>query len=285
MIVGTAPARAALAGNPSDRYGGAVLALTLPQLSATVTAIDGPPDPHEPPLLRAARARFGASDLAGARGEPALELQTTIPREVGLAGSSAIVTATLRALSAWHDVQLEPLALAHLALEAETQELGIDAGPQDRVAQAVGGIVFMDFAGEEWQAEALDVTPPPLYVAWLRDAAAPSGDWHATLARRSAAQLRGPMAELAALARDARDALLEGDHEDFARCLDGSLDVRERLGPLDPRHVALAHAARSCGATANFTGSGGAVVGTLPDERFAVRMRAAAPDCELLVIG
>jgi len=282
--VGTAPARAALAGNPSDRYGGAVLAMTLPQLMATVTATDAPPDPREPPLLRAARARFAAADLRSARDEPALAAETTIPREVGLAGSSAIVTAALRALCAWHEVELEPLALARMALEAENYELGSDAGPQDRVAQAVGGVVFMDFSGVDWRAEALDVALPPLYVAWLRDAAAPSSDWHAALARRSPTALREPMAELAVLARDAREALEMGDHEDFGRCLDGSLDVRERLGPLDPRHLGLAHTARACGATANFTGSGGAIVGTLPDARFAVRMRAAAPDCALLVI-
>ncbi|CAA9501537.1 MAG: hypothetical protein AVDCRST_MAG13-2290, partial [uncultured Solirubrobacteraceae bacterium] len=33
---GMAPARAALAGNPSDGYGGAVLALCLPALAARV---------------------------------------------------------------------------------------------------------------------------------------------------------------------------------------------------------------------------------------------------------
>ncbi|HEX6388182.1 MAG TPA: hypothetical protein VFZ89_02005 [Solirubrobacteraceae bacterium] len=268
----TVPARAALAGNPSDRDGGAVLALTLPQLAATVTATDGPPDPGEPALLRAARARFAGS------ARPALHVTTTIPREVGLAGSSAIVVAALRALAAWHETELEPLALARMALEAENAELGIAAGPQDRVAQAVGGLVFMDFSGADWHAERLEVALPPLYVAWLTDAAAPSGDWHARLLP-DAAQMRA----LAGLARSARDALIEGDHGRFAACVDGSLDARARMATLDPRHVALAEAARGLGACANFTGSGGAIVGVLPDEAFPDRLRAAAR-CEVMTL-
>jgi glucuronokinase len=272
-VTGTAAARAALAGNPSDRHGGAVLALTLPALTATVTATAGPPG-DEPALLRAARARFQGTD------SPALQVTTNVPREVGLGGSSAIVTAALRALAAWHDTELEPLALARMALAAETEELGIHAGPQDRVAQAIGGLVFMDFSGDDWHAERLDVALPPLYVAWLTEAAAPSHEWHAAMRPE-----REVMATLAQLARDARAALCDGDHERFGRCVDGSLDARARLGPLDPRHAALAEAARACGATANFTGSGGAVVGTLPDAAFTARMRAAAPGCEILTLG
>lgn len=273
-IAVTVPARAALAGNPSDRHGGAVLAVTLPQLAATVSARPGPPDPGEPSLLRAARTRFGDTR------RPALHATTTIPREVGLAGSSAIVVAALRALAAWHEVELVPLELARMALETETEVLGIDAGPQDRIAQAIGGLVFMDFSGDEWHAEALDrALLPPLYVAWLKDTAAPSDEWHASL--RPDAQV---VAELAQLARSARDAVREGDRDLLGACVDGSLDARARMAALDPRHVALADAARACGASSNFTGSGGAVVGVVPDDRFTTRMRAAAPGCEMLTL-
>ena len=70
---------------------------------------------------------------------------TNIPRSVGLAGSSAIVIAVLRALCASHAIALAPDALARLALEVETEELGIAAGLQDRIAQVYGGVTFMDF--------------------------------------------------------------------------------------------------------------------------------------------
>src|SRR5216684_1200151 len=56
--------------------------------------------------------------------------QSTIPRQLGLAGSSAIIVATLRCLMEFYDVQV-PLELQpSLALAVETEELGIAAGLQ-----------------------------------------------------------------------------------------------------------------------------------------------------------
>jgi glucuronokinase len=68
------------------------------------------------------------------------------------------------------------------------------------------------------------------------------------------------MNELAELARDARAAVIAGDHERLARAADESFDVRRRLVALDPRHVELVQRARALGAGVNYTGSGGAVV-------------------------
>ena len=69
-----------------------------------------------------------------------------IPRSVGLAGSSAIVVATLRALARPGDPAPDPLELAKLALLVE-QDLGIVAGLQDRAVQATGEPVLVDVAG------------------------------------------------------------------------------------------------------------------------------------------
>ncbi len=263
---GVAHARVALAGNPSDGHGGAVLALTLPELTATVRALPGPPRPDEPPLLLAARARFAEGTLGPDDDElpsPALQLGTSIPREVGLAGSSAIVVAAMRALADWHGVDLDPLTLARLALEAETVELGLAAGPQDRLAQATEGLVHMDFSGGRWVATRLDRDLlPPLFVAWLTSSAEPSGRWHAALARRT--DVQEVMDGLAAQAARARDALLAGDHAAFGAALDATFDARASLGPLEPAHVRLVETARAAGASVNYAGSGGAIVGTVP---------------------
>jgi glucuronokinase len=72
------------------------------------------------------------------------------------------------------------------------------------------------------------------------------------------------MARLADHARAAADALRARDHGAFIRALDGSFDERAALMELDPRHVAMVEAARGAGASANYAGSGGAIVGTLP---------------------
>jgi len=68
------------------------------------------------------------------------------------------------------------------------------------------------------------------------------------------------MRSLAEQARAARDALLEADPSAFAACVDASFEARRRLVPLDPRQAALVDIARRCGASANYAGSGGAVV-------------------------
>ena len=67
--------------------------------------------------------------------------------------------------------------------------------------------------------------------------------------------------------------------------LDASFDERSALLELDPRHVAMVRAARAAGASANYAGSGGAIVGTLPPsglEPVASALRALGCDVSAL---
>jgi glucuronokinase len=274
-----AHARAALAGNPSDGYGGAVLAVTLDGLSAEAFARRAQTLIVEPASeLAEATVRRFASELHAAALATEVQWRTSIPRGVGLGGSSAIVIAVLRALCELHGIALDPARLAELALAIETEDLGIAAGLQDRVAQAYGGLVFMEFgdggAYEQLASELL----PPLVVAWRADAAQDSGDVHASLHTRLEAgdvTAVAAMKELAEIARAARAALVAGDHERLARTADESFDVRRRLLALDPRHVELVERARALGAGANYTGSGGAVVAVCRDQAHAATVARA----------
>ena len=91
------------------------------------------------------------------------------------------------------------------------------------------------------------------------------------------------MARLAGHARAARDALRGGDHAAFAAAVDASFDERAALLDLDPRHEAMVHAARAAGASANYAGSGGAIVGTLPPDGLEPVARALrALGCEVI---
>jgi glucuronokinase len=266
---GRALARAALAGNPSDLYGGAVLAVTLPDWSAQATVEEsGEPDTNR--LVQAAVRRF-AQTYEPAAAEVCVRSSSSIPRRVGLGSSSARVIAVTRALCERFAVALEPAQLAEFALAVETEELGIVAGLQDRVAQAFEGLTFMDFSGDG-RYEPLDPgLLPPLVVAWREDAAGDSGSVHS-------GQNSLPVAEMAAAARGARDALLAGEGERFAASVDQSFDLRRRSMRLDPRCVAMVEAARAHGAAANYTGSGGAIVAVCADpghaEAVAGRLRA-----------
>ena len=273
MAEGHAAARAALAGNPSDLYGGAVLAVTLPSPGAQVVAEPADELLVEPPnpLVEAGARRLGVT----AR----IAWSTTIPRSVGLGGSSALVIATLRALR-----EMEPAELAELALAIEVEDLGIAAGPQDRYAQAYGGLTFMEFAGEPPECEPLDPSLlPPLVVAWREAAAEGSGAVHGRL--RKAAD-EEPLRRLAQSARTARYALVDRDLGKFARCVDASFDARRELMVLDPRHVEMIEAARAAGASANYTGSGGAIVAVCEDQghREAVENGLRAIGCEALAM-
>jgi glucuronokinase len=261
MALGSASARAALAGNPSDGYGGAVLAVCVPRLAARAEATPATDPLSDPPsaLVDATIARFG-------RGPCAVRWATTVPREVGLGGSSAIVTATVRALCALHGHALAPDELAEMVLAVEVEDLGIAAGPQDRYAQAHEGLVLMDFAGARPRVERMDpALLPALYVAWRSGAAEASHAVHGGLRERGdEPRVRAGMQRLAGHARAAAQALRGGDHAAFAAALDASFDERAALLDLDPRHEAMVHAARDAGASANYAGSGGAIVGTLP---------------------
>jgi glucuronokinase len=261
-----------------------VLAVTIPAFIAEVELVEAGGASTGSPLelIDATLARFERD--FGFRAEVA-RWQTSIPRSVGLGGSSAIVIATLRALCELHAVELAPDVMAELALSIERDDLGIAAGLQDRVAQCYGGLTFMEF-GEPHVYERLHPELlPPLLVAWRAHASSESGVIHNDLRTRhdgGEAAVRGAMHELAELARSARGALNHGDHEQLASCADASFDVRQRIMELDPRHVEMVRVARAAGAGVNYTGSGGAVVCVCEDSahRLTVAQALEAADCE-----
>jgi len=281
MARGSAFARAALAGNPSDGYGGATLAVVVHDFLAEVEAEPATAGSASPEslLVRATTRRF-ERELAPGAPPAVVRVRTSIPRAVGLGGSSAIVIATVRALCELNGVQIHPDDLASFALAVETEDLGIAAGLQDRVAQAYGGLTFMDFRDGIY--ESLDpALLPPLFVAWNEAAAGHSGLPHSDLRarfERGDAPVLAAMTQLGELARTARSALLAGDREAFAAAMDASFDARRGMLALDSRHVAMIELARKLGAGANYTGSGGAIVGCCRDDAHRTAVTAAFVD-------
>ena len=128
------PARIGLLGNPSDGYYGQCISLPVWNWQATVTLApnDSVTLPKNEglqrimePTLRVFERRFGDSGCFEAA------VETTIPRQVGLAGSSAIETAFVLSLMAHNDIPLDTLSsreLAELVLKVESEELGVVAG-------------------------------------------------------------------------------------------------------------------------------------------------------------
>lgn len=266
-VTASCSARAALAGNPSDGYGGAVVAVPVPDLRATAAATDADRfsvDARDDDLHRLLQATADAFVEHVGRLPPVhLSASTAVPRSVGLAGSSALVIAALRALGGSVEYRWDRLELAQLALAVERDRLGITAGLQDRLVQSVDQPLAMEFDPIAYEVLRLpdDV---PLFVAWNPAAAEPSDTVHRALQRRHRADdplvLTG-MAELAGEARRAAAAIAAGDLVELGRAMDASFDLRTSMVEVSPDQVDLVEIGRRAGAAVNSAGSGGSVVG------------------------
>jgi glucuronokinase len=214
-----------------------------------------------------------------------LRYRSDIPNRVGLAGSSALITACTRALMGFYHVSISRHSLANLVLSIENNELGIPAGLQDRVAQAYQGLVYMDFDRTVMQArgygryEQLDVALlPPLYVAYREELSEGTEVYHNDLRvrwNRGDADVVEAMKYWAELTTQFREALLKGDCGAMHRLTDANFDKRASLYDVGDGNRDMVATARSTGASANFAGSGGAIVGLYDDEAMFRRLEEA----------
>ena len=219
-----------------------------------------------------------------------LKYHSTIPARVGMAGSSAIITACLRALMKFYgvtDQQLGKPRVPNLILSVENEELGIPAGLQDRVIQVYEGVVFMDFDEAHMQREGHgryeELDPkllPPLYVAFQAKFGEGTEVPHNDLRKRWLAgdkDVRKAMFQWADLAQQTRDLLLAGKKQEIAPILNANFDLRRRImgDKISPDHVRMVETARKVGCSAKFTGSGGAIVGTYENGRMLERLTEA----------
>jgi glucuronokinase len=76
----------------------------------------------------------------------------------------------------------------------------------------------------------------------------------------------GAMTTFADIAANGREALIAGDTERLARLIDKNFDTRRGIYRLPPWQIDMVEAARRCGASAKFAGSGGAILGTYSGE-------------------
>lgn len=147
----TAYARAGLMGNPSDGYFGKTLSVVIRDFSAKVSLYESPEVEIVPSfqdrskyagirelvddvisngyyggirLMKAAVKRFydycRENGISLADRNFSIRYRSTIPRRLGLAGSSALVTATIKCLMEFYDVDIPKPLLPGLILSVET---------------------------------------------------------------------------------------------------------------------------------------------------------------------
>jgi len=204
-----------------------------------------------------------------------IEYESTIPLRLGMGGSSSIITAALRALCQYYGIEIPLPIQANLVLETETKELGVPAGPQDRVIQVYEGVVYMDFAEELMKSrgygeyEKLDHgLLPNLYLAYRTTLSEGTEVFHNNVRERwrhGDSEIVSAMRTWASYAEQGRDALLERDYATLNRLIDKNFDLRAQIYKISDGNMEMIQTARSVGASANFAGSGGAIVGGYKD--------------------
>ncbi len=325
VITKTAHARAGLVGNPSDGYYGKTISFIVRDFCAQVVLFETPELTIEPNdrdhsvfnsidalakdvkqfgyyggirLLKATVKRF--HDYCAKEGIKlhdrnfTLRYQSNIPPQVGMAGSSAIICACLRALMEFYEVKVPLHLQPGVVLSVENDELGIPAGLQDRVIQVYEGVVFMDFNRGHMEKlkhgiyEVIDPKLlPPLYVAYTRQLSEGTEVFHNDIRgrwNRGEREIVSAMYHWANLAERVKRMLLAGRGREIGPLLNENFDLRRRLYNISPGNVEMVEAARAVGASAKFTGSGGAIVGTYEDDAMFKRLEGAFSSMDIAVL-
>jgi len=308
IIKAKAYPRVGLVGNPSDGYFGKTISFSFRNFSAEVVLYESPhleilPSSKDRSVFMSVRELVNDVRLHGYYGgirllkatvkrfydycelhdielhdkNFTLQYKSSIPHGVGLAGSSAIITACLRALMTFYGVSIPKYTQANLILAAELEELQIAAGLQDRVIQVYQGLVYMDFNKEllasRGYGEYENLDPnllPPLYIAYREDLAEVSGTVHNNIRarfERGEPSVVSAMRFWARLTDTLKNYLLHGRKEKVGEVMNANFDRRRKLYAISPANLQMVDEARATGASAKFTGSGGAIVGTYSDEK------------------
>ena len=328
MIIETlAYPRAALVGNPSDGYHGKTIAFVFSNYRAKVQLYETPELEILPSrrdycrftsldamcediemygyyggirLLKAAGKKFNeyckANQIEIAKRNFTIRYDSDIPNRLGLAGSSAIITAVMRAMCKFYRVEIPREDLANLVLATERIELGIPAGLQDRVAQAYNTPVYMDFDKKFMDRHGYGKYTPieipndlKLFVAYRTDLAEGSEVLHSRLREdfeAGKAEVLAAMREWAKLTEQVRDALLKRDYAAIGPLLDRNFDLRCEVcsGSVSAKNRRMVELARSVGASAKFTGSGGAIIGTYRDNMMFKKLTQLLNENDIEVI-
>jgi glucuronokinase len=75
------------------------------------------------------------------------------------------------------------------------------------------------------------------------------------------------LAEIASLADEGKKAIESHNYHVVHELINRNFDLRKRIMNISDQNQEMVTVARNCGASAKFPGSGGAIVGTYPDER------------------
>jgi len=313
IIESRAYARAGLLGNPSDGYFGKTISLIIKNFGAHISLYESPELVIEvleqdknvysniydlvdriklhgyyggDRLIKATIKSFydycRENNLRLQNKNFSVRYSSSIPRQVGLAGSSAIITATIKALTKFFNVEIKKEVLPSIILSVETKELGINAGLQDRVIQVYEGLVYMDFEelhlleNKYGKYESLPLEKlPKIYLAYKDTLGKVSGvvlnDIYSRYKRgdKFVIETLNQIADCAALGKS---AIENRDYDLLAELINTNFDLRIKIMNISDENKEMVATARKCGASAKFAGSGGSIIGTYRNDEMLTKL-------------
>ena len=306
-------ARAGLLGNPSDGYFGKTISLIIKNFGAHISLYESPELVIEvleqdknvygniydfvdriklhgyyggDRLIKATIKAFydycTSNDIRLENKNFSIRYSSSIPRQVGLAGSSAIITATMKALCKFYNIEIKKELLPSIILSVETKELGINAGLQERVIQVYECLVYMDFekgnllANNYGNYEYLPLENlPKVYLAYKDTLGKVSGavlnDIYSRY-RRGEKLVIETLNEIAQCAADGKLAIERKEHSKLAELINTNFDLRSKIMNISDENMEMVQVARKCGASAKFAGSGGSIIGTYVNDEMLTKL-------------
>ena len=302
MSEGIAYARAGILGNPSDGYFGKIIAISVKNFAARCILeesaqlrIELQAEDRETygslqelaesvglygyyggvRLIKAALKKFfeycRSRDIRLHDQNFTVRYESEIPRQVGLGGSSAIVTAMMRALMKFYGVEIPIHLQPSLVLSSERDELDISAGFMDRVTQVYEGCVYMDLPEVMIKEKGYGIYErldpgllPDLYLAYKPSLGKVSGRLLNDIRiryERGDAFVIDTLRQIAGLAEMGKAAMLAGDREALFDLMNKNFDLRRKIMNVHPGNIEMIETARRLGASAKFAGSGGSILG------------------------
>lgn len=284
MIIAKTPGRAGIIGNPTDGYGGAMIACSIP-CYATVTltpadklilaiedkeiTINWNNDLHLKgdsfDLSRSVLKYFKARELKGR-----IEMKTDIPRQAGMAGSTALLSAIMAVVMKALDKDYSRYYFAETNRIIELRYMKTHCGYQDAYMTTFGGLDFLDFRGKAYYrsldkevyaaVEKMEVDELPFILAHT-GIKHHSGDFHKPIRER---WLEGEKdviegyEKITEIALEGKRALLDGNWERLGKLMNRNHQIQDSLSYSGDQNNKLIDAALEGGALgAKLAGAGG----------------------------
>ncbi|MFW6371370.1 MAG: GHMP kinase, partial [Bacteroidota bacterium] len=110
---------------------------------------------------------------------------------------------------------------------------------------------------------------PKLYLAYKTELGKVSGTVLNNIRERymsGDAKVIDTLQEIASLADAGKEAIENEDHKGLSRLINKNFDLRCEIMNISDSNKEMVQVARQCGASAKFSGSGGAIIGTYDDD-------------------